>query len=94
MHVITKYKAEAQLLAQFFCASGANVSAKTNSMESVLDFARGLDVMTLTLNYYEVNGPYAKNKWHSCKKVLWAGKTNHIWGKLPQTLLREACSFM
>jgi hypothetical protein len=95
MHVITKQQAEAQLLAQLFCINGANVGATTNLMETAQDFAKELEIMTLALNYYAVKGSYARwQHWHSYKKVLWVAKANKIWGKLPQQLLRETCSFM
>jgi ankyrin repeat protein len=62
MHVVQSAGSNAQALAQYFCATKANVLAKSKSGESALDMARGNELLTRMLTYFAANGLYSKSK--------------------------------
>lgn len=63
MHVVLAAGPRAQCLAQYFWTTRANVLAKSRSLETALDMARGDDTLARMLSYYAVNGPYRRRSY-------------------------------
>jgi ankyrin repeat protein len=80
--------------ARFMCEAGANIQAKTAANTTALDAAYGCEQLTILLHHYANYGPFARQKWHIKKKLLWVYRYSDGLRGLPLHLAREALEFV
>lgn len=93
-HCVYSNRAVGIHVARYLCAAGANILAKTKSNTTALDAAYGSEELVSFLFYYAKYGPYAMQRWHNKKKLLWVYKHVDLWKSLPIQLVREAAEFI